>query len=471
MRPFQCNRCLTFLLVVLVLSGWAIGCGLDFGPGRIAGLGSEEFQDSTSDPNTYIFSETGVPGSLSPAGPELRCLPTAYRRFLDANPDVARNLIWVDEGHLDGQSILNDETRVRDLIAHLTGEIRFEAPPVPAMQGNDGSWYFLKEDAWNMYLAHVAHALKVEVHNLVPWSLTDYSEDELALLFDSRYYVAYEPSTGLYRFSLAAPGGRHGVTDWSPEVAYDFLVQNDVIATRAGTVYNFTNWVRQNLVHRNNTTPPNWDGYPGLPPIEAILHPPGGERHWTGSCWATTSLYIAVLQSVNIPVRRGVSFIATQGGQAYAHSRVELPSLGFGLAHADESHCEINRRGTNEVPVEHLFYRFDELTEYIDEPFLEDGAPGSGEQAGYNMLVRTVDTAFRYRADSILKRRARDLLGHANNSLENLLTGAVCDFSQCFWKPLFEQEERQVMLEEIDTTLTAIGSGDILRGARQVISR
>jgi hypothetical protein len=150
---------------------------------------------------------------------------------------------------------------------------------------------------------------------------------------------------------------------------------------------------------------------------------------------------------------------------------VEFPSLGFGLAHADDAYCEVNRRGVNEIPVEDLFYTFDELAENIDEPALEDGAPSTGEQASYNLLVRMVENGYHHRADSVLKRRARDLLGSSNHSLENLLRGDVCNFSQCVWKPLFDREERQIMTEEIDVSLAEIGSGDILQGSRIVLGR
>jgi hypothetical protein len=267
------------------------------------------------------------------------------------------------------------------------------------------------------------------------------------------------------------PGGRQGVSDLNASAGYEFLKHNNMIGTQEETVFHFTNWLRQNLVHVNNNTPEDWDGYPGSPPVEKILAPPDGHQHWTQGCAGTTSLYIAVLQSVNIPVIRGKSVFAMHGGPDQAHHRVEFPTLGIGLAHSDDAHNELSRRGVNEIPVELLFYSNDQLRELIDEPVLDDGAPSKAEQAFYNMYSRAVGSAFLYLADSILKRRARDLLGAGEHTLEDLLMARICNPSDCLWKPPFDREERSLMTEEIDSALYEIGSGDILEGSRIVISR
>ena len=466
----NCWNCIS-LCISLMLSVGLFGCGLDFGPGTIAGLDSLEQGDTQAGYLPAQFTEMeGSRNSITLVG-NLRGLPAEYRHFFKVNPMVAKALIWVDDCHPDGRHFLDDGEKVRDLVAHLAGEVRLETPPIPVKRDNDSQVYFSREDAWNMYLAHVAHALKVEVHKLVPWSLADHPEEDLALFFDSRYYLTYVPSEGMYKFSLKIPGGRSGVTDWSPEVGYDFLHSQGMIGTQAETVYNFTNWVRENLVHANNSTPVDWDEYPGFPPVEAILYPPEGQRHWTNGCTGTTSLYIAILQSVNIPVVKGVSYFAQQGGPSLPHSRVEFPSLGIGLAHSDDSHNAVNRRGVNEVPVGELFYTLEELRELIDEPAMDDGAPSTGEQAHYNEFRRNLFRAYLHQADSILKKRARDVFRVEHNSLEDLLVGKVCNQSQCFWRPVFDEGERQVMTEVIDATLTEIGSGDIQDGSRIVLSR
>jgi hypothetical protein len=131
----------------------------------------------------------------------------------------------------------------------------------------------------------------------------------------------------------------------------------------------------------------------------------------------------------------------------------------------------LSRRGVNEIPVEQLFYSMEQLVSLIDEPLHNDGAPSRGEQAFYNMYRRAVGNAYYYMADSILKRRARDLLGSGENTLENLLLARVCSPSNCLWKPPFNYAERTYMTEEIDSALSEIGSGDILEGARIVIRR
>jgi len=468
MHAFLKLRFHIFPSLVLVLGFWFLACGLDFGPGVIHGVESSG-QHNTPMATTCYREYWNV--GFTETMPELQDIPEVYWRFLEANPKILASLVWADDKYPNGHIFLEDRDKLRDLADHLTGEAGISRPPIPTYFESTGQVYYSEEDAWKIYLAHVAHALEVEVNNLVSWSLADYTGEELALLFDSRYLFDYVPLKGLYKFSSRLPGGRQGVTDWDPGAGFEFLEQHDMIGTRVETVYNFTNWLRQNLVHANNSTPENWDEYPGCPPVEKILTPPEGQRHWTQGCAVTTSLYIAVLQSVNIPVFRGVSHFATQGGPERAHHRVEFPALGIGLAHSDDAHNELARRGVNEIPVEQLFYSSEQLRDLIDEPALDDGAPSIGEQAFYNLYNRAVGNAFEYMADSILKRRARDLLGSGDHTLEDLLMARVCSTSDCLWKPPFDHDERVFMIEEIDSTLTEIGSGDILEGSRTVLCR
>jgi hypothetical protein len=402
--------------------------------------------------------------------PELDRIQYGYWHFLKASPQILENLVWADDKHPEGYIFIDDEEKVRDLAAHLAGEACIPLVPDPSHLDN-GQAFYSEPDAWNIYLAHVAHALKIEVHNMVAWSLSDYSSGELALLFDGRYLFDFVPSRGLYKFSSRFPGGRQGVTDWDAGVGYEFLERHGMIGTQAETVYNFTNWLRRNLVHVNNNTPEDWDGYPGCPPVEKILSPPEWYRHWTQGCAATSSLYITVLQSVNIPVSRGASYFATRNGPEQAHHRVEFPTLGIGLAHSDDAHNELARRSVNEVPVETLFYSIEQLAEFIDDPVLEYGAPSRGEQTFCNMYRRAVGNAYDFRADPILKRRARDLLGSGDRTMEDLLMARVCDGSDCLWKPPFDLDARALMIEEIDSTLAEIGSGDVLKGSRIVLGR
>lgn len=452
------------LFIALAVSACLFACGADFGADR--GIPEErDYRDKVKcgiEDRNVEFLQTI---------PELEGVPTEYRRFLEANADVLANLIWVNGEYPEGRIFIEEADRVRDLTDHLNGRVRIEAPPIPVKSESDVDTYYTEEDAWNIYLAHVAHALEVEVHKLVPWSLSGYTREELALLFDGRYLFAYSPSEGLYRFSSKFPGGRQRVTDWSPVVGYEFLRQHGMIGTQAETVFRFTNWLRRNLVHSHTGTPENWDGYTGYPPVDKILAPPEGHRHWTQGCAGTTSLYIAVLQAVNIPVVRGASRLATQGGPEQLHHRVEFPLLGIGLAHADDAHNELYRRGVNEIPVEELFYTFEELNELIDEPRIDEGAPSRGEQSSYNMFTRAIGSAYHHMADSVLKRRARDLLGSGDNTTEDLLMARICSPSPCFWKSPFDSGEILTMIEKMDAALSQIGSGDILEGSRIVLRR
>lgn len=328
-----------------------------------------------------------------------------------------------------------------------------------------------------MYLAHVAHSLQLEIDDYLSWNLASYEKEDLELIFDGKNFINYEHSKDLYIFGASNNGGRMGITDWNPLISYNFLVEKNMLGSgQLETVYNLTQWMRENLVHENTSTPENWDGYKGFPPLETILNPPEGERHWINGCWASTSLYAAILQAVNIPVRHNYSIFANSVDRRQGmHSRTEFLNLKIGLGHSDDPYSLYFRRGVNEIPVERLFLTLEELDTLIDNPEIEpskDYKPSRGEQASYNMRRRELDLAFEFRADTLLLVRAHELLGRGQKTLEDVLTGKSCgNNEQCFWKQLYSAEERNYMTSAIDQTLLDLGKGDLIEGCHRLIER
>ncbi|MBR9683886.1 hypothetical protein GOV03_05090 [Candidatus Woesearchaeota archaeon] len=407
-------------------------------------------------------------------------LPVAYEVFLKKNPRVTNSLIWVNNDNPEGITFASDCDALEDLAAHLKGDIEILEPLVgiPSSSGQDHTLY-LEEDAWDMYLTHIAHSLKLEVEKVLPWSIKDYDQANLALIFDGKNFIKFLGGlNNHYKFDDSGQGGRVGVTDWNPLPAYTFLYEENILAeTQIDTIYNLTQWIRAKLVHHNTSTPFNWDGYIGFPPVEKILYPPEGERHWTQGCYATTSLYTAILHTVNIPVRRNYTLLGNSiKTEDEIHTRFEFPIPGIGMVHGDDPYNILARRGINEVPVSKLFMGLGEINELIDNPEIDlnDGFVHTiGEIASYTAQRRQVEAAFQHRADIFMIERAREILGIKQNALDNFLipyNGGDED-QPYFWKPLFSEEERQVIREGIDQTLIELGDGDIEEGCYRLFER
>lgn len=404
-----------------------------------------------------------------------------YTNFLRDHPGVRDQLLWIDGDHPEGFLWLEDPDRKKDLETALAtlekGRVPVpETPPSLVFESQNGL-YYSPADAWKMYVNHVAQSLFMEVNRLVPWSLADYGEEEMKLLFQGAYFMTYsEASGGSYKFHHTRDGGgRDGVTDWNAALNYRFLREQELIRNSPReTLFAVTDWIRLHLSHEfiptddEGTYRNEWErryGYRGFPPLDRILHPPSGERYWIHGCMGTTSLYQSLLHSANIPVRKG-----TTRFESGRHIRPEFPTLGLLLAHGDDPYSTVNRPGINQVPTERLFLTFEEAERLVDNPSVEpyNGyTPTPAEQGGFNHILRTHREAFTVLADPLLKKRAQVIVNPGRIdplTFDRFLTGQG-------WRPLFTEEERREMTETIDNYLRTLGEGDLMEGARALVAR
>jgi hypothetical protein len=178
---------------------------------------------------------------------------------------------------------------------------------------------------WNLYIAHVAFSLAMEVTKQLPWSITGYDDDSLRYLFDSTtmaWGMYWSPSgqpasysMGTYRIPAKRVDNLPKTAFAPPSWTYPFLVQSGLVgATRIETIGNILDWMRQNLTHfYGNDSFGNmyavWQ-YRGYPPISRIVNgttdlnnPDIGPRHWTAGCHGSVGFLNEVLRTVNIPVQ------------------------------------------------------------------------------------------------------------------------------------------------------------------------
>ncbi len=102
------------------------------------------------------------------------------------------------------------------------------SPTAPLPSAFHSASYSPEADKWNLqitrqeaeeiYAAHVAHALWIDQHNIVPWKLSEYRPEELEkLLAPKAWFPSWSAEDNKYGFSL--------ILDHSPFIAYSVVKQ------------------------------------------------------------------------------------------------------------------------------------------------------------------------------------------------------------------------------------------------------
>lgn len=433
----------------------------------------------------YIGSRIRIPPSANPAYPiELspadRVNPMfesvdmiKYQRFQHDNQGIFREMIW--QSSTSASSIIYSQQKMQALahyVALLESGQQFpgSAPPpgfdVPWGERLDSTKKFYTEgEALSMWLPHLALSLYIEVNHLVPWSILGYNEYQRSFLLDSRKFINYQslPSGSAYSFALTWEngGGLTGITDWNPFYSYNFLESNSMIQpTQRDTIYALTQWMRENLYHEALASAYSNRlayGYNGSYPVDKVLNPPAGQKHWTQGCTGTSSLYSAMLKTINIPV----SINLTIGG----HRGPLFLTADLALMHGDDPYGLVNRRGLQEVPVEEIFVSIDEfysMNNAEPEPYDGTHIPTRADMAGYLSSKRKYQNAYDHMAYTLLKKRGEDVIMYLPHGIYNSTLGYW--WLNEIWRPIFDPEDVPVMLENLDNEILRIGGGDYTRG-------
>jgi hypothetical protein len=269
--------------------------------------------------------------------------------WLNAHPGVAAAIVWEDANGSHPWSSWSAawKSQLRGAFALAWVRASIPVPEVPANQaaladGDSATTVLAAADAWAYFKASIALSVAVEIGQWVPWSVTGYTAEQLAQLFDSREMFKWQGSPAGYRIE-----SRHGhVVPAPPERSSQFLGANDLLdGTRLGTLGRVLDWCRTNLVHfTGGLTAANvedqWQ-YRGFPPMTRIFdgtvqtsQPQFGTRHRTAGCWGTTGFLRALLRTVNVPVR-----LVTNAGHAQPHFMAD----GRYLSHGDDPYNQLTK--------------------------------------------------------------------------------------------------------------------------------
>ena len=374
-----------------------------------------------------------------------------YRNLL-RRPNLRRAIVWVDERGTRSYDAWSDEERIDldDALCLLELGRGVLMPGPPALVDD---MYMGREDAWRIYLAHVAQSLWVEANTRTPWRLSE-NPEALAQLFDMRRLLEYNPLRGHHFFTFVMGD----VTQWDPGIAFDFLV-NDVGLghNQRSTILRLVDWVRARFIHLPGASvdlrgPFASDadqyefyfGYRGLPLVERMIFPLRRLPHVTAGCWGMSGFLAAVLRTVNIAVRHGRSTFP--GGD---HSRPEFFLNDLYFPHGDDAYTPWIRPGHNTVPIERVFMDRIQLRRLIDEAL-----PRLGETTAVAALRNNakffIDLAIEFKSDYLLGLRCADIRSGATGRATRL------------WEALhqhYSDEEIANLARDCDRAIAAISGG------------
>ncbi len=178
----------------------------------------------------------------------------------------------------------------------------------------------------HIYLIHVAHALLVENSNVVPWSLRDYSQDEIIALLERSINLFWLITDFIEEEEAFNYGSCWRVGNASKDWYKTFPLAKGLIENSENQLQateKIMGWVEKNFLHAQVGW--GWEETYGYsrdlvrPTLEELF------RERIGDCQTTTVIVPAMLRSINIP-----AYQISQRG----HGVVYMPSLDL-YAHGD----------------------------------------------------------------------------------------------------------------------------------------
>ncbi|MBI4703235.1 MAG: hypothetical protein HY744_19130 [Deltaproteobacteria bacterium] len=212
-------------------------------------------------------------------------LKTALDKFLDARPLVRDSIIWEEPSAGDTPTrfyYVDWQPKDKQFLSGLFDQLMNKGPfaplvvsyPKPGAQSIGMDLYFTRDQAFEVYAAHLAWALYLEAEgvakNMIHWKLMDMTPTEREeLLCSYRYHARIKPPVPQKAYPpLISPGQsfqplyenqRRGVLRGDPRVGYKFLAglskdhpfqqMNLIGSSMQQTLANITFWMHSAVDH------------------------------------------------------------------------------------------------------------------------------------------------------------------------------------------------------------------------------
>lgn len=188
--------------------------------------------------------------------------------------------------------------------------------------------------ARDVYFAHVAHSLWLDMSNQIPWKLESWSDYELSYLLSSKvlFSAMRLPSSNdlYYVTEFASSNEATENIQHDPRIAFKFMLKEPeqgrrlIGANPSDTGMKLSEWFHDYLFHRTE----KFDGrshHRNHPWIKDRL-----QRHMvpllgrvyiaSAGCWSASSLFADLMRSVNIPIKKVTTAITSISGREGTHS-------------------------------------------------------------------------------------------------------------------------------------------------------
>jgi len=371
--------------------------------------------------------------------------------FLEENQYLLGMVNW------DCKNVCSDgllESIVNKMVAFEEGTFNPELPQTAEIKEGQcyygTEFYFDEKTSQDIFTSQVAFSLYLEKNKILNWSLEDYSNEELNLLFNNQSYFVGKGDLFGSPYYL----------NWDQAHVFHLLSEEGIIQDSAEeTLYALTDWIMKHLEHEAVTFNLNKAieryGYPDITRIESLFNTYDSKNPIAG-CWGMTDFYQLVLATLNIPAKEGI----TSFPPGY-HSRAEFPSLKLGLFTSDDVYS-FNISSERNIPVEDIFLPLEKIQQMTS---VKGDAPSVQDIALWNHKKHRNDLDRKYLPDDFLLWRVCYLLGGTSISTEKLLNPPE------LYKPIYSIEEVNKTIKELDQLLYDIGGGDLEEAERELRRR
>jgi hypothetical protein len=268
-------------------------------------------------------------------------------------------------------------------------------------------------DAWPLFISHVAYSLAAELGGWTSWSLTGYSSDQLAILLDSRETFRWDSGSNSY--VIHEGSSLVGVVPASPWTTLSFLYQNGIYTCRSRihVINQMLEWCRTNLIHfggdfQAKNMEDQWQ-YRGCPPVVRMIQgtpwpsspvaSSSGIRHRTAGCWGSTGFLRAVLRVLNIPVKHE---------EHEGHSMPYFMTEGLYMDHGDDPYSRLTR-ATPPFAAHELL-----IDQSTRDAWFGTGVPHDQQAANVGRQTRVL--AIKYLSDELLSERCADIAANKSHA-------------------------------------------------------